>query len=97
VTLVPDQGLVEEFASAAADPAFHDRVRAGRSDRAAQDPDPGTGQDLVEGSGELGVAVAEQELDRLDVFVEVHEEVPGHLRDPVGLKNLGPVCLLGSA
>ena len=53
VALVPDQGLVEEFASAAADPAFHDRVRTGRLDRAAQDPDPRAGEDRVEGSGNL--------------------------------------------
>jgi hypothetical protein len=68
--LVPDPCLVEEFASAAADPAFHDRVRAGRSDGAAQNPDAGAGEDRVEGGGELGVAIAKQELDRLDVPVE---------------------------
>jgi hypothetical protein len=80
--LVPDQRLVEEFASAAADPAFHDRVRAGCLDGAAQDPDAGAGEHRVEGGGELGVAVAEQELDRFDVLAEVHEQVAGHLRDP---------------
>jgi hypothetical protein len=75
MSLVPDHCLVEQFASAAADPAFDDRVRAGRSDGTAQDPDPRAGEDRVEGSGELGVAIAEQERDSGDVLVEVHEQV----------------------
>ena len=80
--LVPDQCSVEEFASAAAYPAFHDRVRTGRPDGAAQDRDAGVAEHGVEGGAELGIAIAEQELDRLDVFVEVHHQVAGHLRDP---------------
>src|SRR5664279_732207 len=63
VDLVPDQRLVEQFTSAAADPALHDRVCAGCSDGAAQDPDAGVAKHGVDGGGELGVAIAEQELD----------------------------------
>ena len=62
VALIPDQRAVEQFPAAATDPALRDRVRAGRLDWAAQDPDPGTGEHRVEGSGELTVSVAEQEF-----------------------------------
>jgi hypothetical protein len=37
VVLVPDQGAVEEFASAGLHPAFHDRVHARDSDAAEYD------------------------------------------------------------
>jgi hypothetical protein len=43
--LVPDEGAVQEFASASADPAFGDPVHAGRPDVAEHGPDPGVGED----------------------------------------------------
>ena len=82
VELVPDQRLVEQFTSAAADPALHDRVRAGCSDGAAQDRDAGVAKHGVDGGGERGVAIAEQEPDRRDLLVEVHHQVAGHLGHP---------------
>jgi hypothetical protein len=51
--LVPDKGAVHELAAASADPAFGDRVHAGRLDVAEHGPDPGVGQDGVERSGEV--------------------------------------------
>jgi len=51
--LVPDEGAVQEFAAASADPAFGDRVHAGRPDVAEHGPDPGVRQDRVEGGGEV--------------------------------------------
>jgi len=53
-----------------------------------QDPDAGGGEDRVEGGGELGVPIAQQELDRACSFVEVHEQVPGLLRHP-GVARMG--------
>ena len=53
-----------------------------------QDPDAGSGEDRVEGGGELGVPIAKQELDRLGALVEVHEQVPGLLGDP-GVVRMG--------
>ena len=38
VALVPYQSPVEQFAAAAADPPFHDRVHSGRLDGGADDP-----------------------------------------------------------
>ncbi len=40
VALVPYQAPVEQFAAAAADPPFHDRVHSGRLDGGADDPGP---------------------------------------------------------
>jgi hypothetical protein len=37
------------------------RLRAGRRDRRANHPDPLRAEDLVEGGGELAVAVADQD------------------------------------
>jgi hypothetical protein len=51
--LVPDEGAVQEFASASADPAFSDRVHAGRLDVAQHGPDASIGEDGVERSGEV--------------------------------------------
>jgi hypothetical protein len=45
---VPDESAVQELTAASADPAFGDRVHAGRRDVAGQGPDPGIGEDRVE-------------------------------------------------
>ena len=61
VSLVDDQDAVEEFAADRADEAFRDRVRPWCSHRRLDDPDVDGGEDGVEGGGELGVAVADEE------------------------------------
>jgi hypothetical protein len=48
------------------------------------DPDGVGGEDGVEGSRVLGVAIADEELDRARLFGEVHREVAGLLGDPAG-------------
>ena len=60
VPLVPDEGAVQEFASAAADPAFHDRVHSWDADSAEDDLDARVGEDVVEQGGEFAVAVADR-------------------------------------
>jgi hypothetical protein len=40
------------------------------------------GEDGIEGVGELGVPVADQQTESLTVIVYVHEQVPGRLRHP---------------
>jgi hypothetical protein len=47
--LVPDEGPVQELTAASPDPAFDDGVHAGRLDVAENGPDPGIGEDHVEG------------------------------------------------
>jgi hypothetical protein len=51
--LVPDEGAVEELAAASADPAFGDRVHAGRLDVAEHGPDTGVGENGLECGGEV--------------------------------------------
>ena len=46
--LVPAEGMVQEFTSASADPAFGDRVHARRPDVAQHNLDAGGGEDRVE-------------------------------------------------
>jgi hypothetical protein len=82
VALVPDQSLVKELAAATTYPPLHDRVCARCPDRAGQGSDPGSGEYCVERGGKFCVAIAEQELDAVDVAVEVHQQVPGHLAHP---------------
>jgi hypothetical protein len=61
VSLVEDQETVEEFAADRPDEALGDRVRPRRAHRCLDDPDVDGGEDGVEGDGELGVAVADEE------------------------------------
>lgn len=57
MSLVPDQGTVQQFVSAGLHPAFHDRVHAGDADSGGDDLDALGLEDGFEGSGVLAVAV----------------------------------------
>ena len=48
----------------------------------ADDPHVSTGEDGVEGRGELAVPVADQEPESVGAIAEVHEQVAGLLGDP---------------
>jgi hypothetical protein len=63
MSLVPDEGAVQELMPASPDPAFGDRVHAWRPDVTEHGPDPGVGEDHVERGGEVRAAVADHELD----------------------------------
>jgi hypothetical protein len=77
MVLVPDQGAVQELAAASPDPAFGDRVHAGRPHVAQHGPDAGVGEDGVECGGEVGAVVADHERDSVRLLAEVHEQVAG--------------------
>lgn len=80
VTLVIDQDPVCALAPYAACPAFGDRVRRGRADRRLDIACTERGEHFVEDTGELGIPVADAELDGLGALTQVH----------------GPIsCLLG--
>lgn len=59
--LVADEGPVEAFGSCCGYPAFGETVRARGSRWCLDHVDAGGGEDGVEGGGELGVPVADQE------------------------------------
>jgi len=82
VGLVPDEGAVQEFAAASADPAFGDGVHPWRLDIAEHGPDPGVGENGVKSGGEVGAAVADHELDPAGLVADVHDQVAGLLGGP---------------
>jgi hypothetical protein len=82
VTLVPDEGAIQEFVAAGLHPSLRDRVHARGADAAEGDLDAGVGEDPVEQGGELRVSVADQ-VPRLGVgIVEVHDQILRGLGDP---------------
>src|SRR5689334_19653170 len=80
--LVHDQDAVEEFAADGADEPFGDRVGPRRPHRRPEDANVGGGEDGVEGCGELGVPIADEEPEATAGVVEVHEQVAGLLGEP---------------
>ena len=82
MSLVDDQDAVEEFAADGADEAFGDGVGPRRPHGRLDDRDVDGGEDGVEGGGELGVAIADEEPEPLAGVVEVHGQVAGLLGQP---------------
>jgi len=81
---VPDQDPVQELTAAGEHPALHDRVHARHPHAGQNDLDAGVVQDGVEARRVLGVAVSDQVSDRGSGVLEVHDQVPGGLGNPVG-------------
>ena len=82
VPLIDKEDAVEEFVADGADEAFGDGVGPWCSYRRLDDLNIGGGEDRVEGGGELGVAITDQEPELLAGFVEVHRQVAGQLGQP---------------
>jgi hypothetical protein len=80
VLFVVDQHPVGAFGADAADESFRVAVRPGTTGRAFDDVDTFGGEDGVEGIGELGVPVADQEAKRADPVIEIYQQVAGGLR-----------------
>jgi hypothetical protein len=83
--LLNDQDAVEEFAADAAEEALGDRVRSCCSDRCLDDADVDGAEDSVEGIGEFGVAVPNEEPEVAAGVVEVHAKVASLLGEPVAV------------
>jgi len=60
VSLVPDDGAIEELAACRSDPALGKRVGHWRADRSLEDLEPFGAEDLVEGVDELAATVANE-------------------------------------
>jgi hypothetical protein len=82
VSLVPDEGVVQDLASASPDPAFGDRVHARRPYITEHGPDPGISENRVERAREVRAAVADHESDSVRLLGKVHEEIAGLLSGP---------------
>jgi hypothetical protein len=83
VPLAGDQHPVQALAAGAGNPPFGDRVRTRRLDGRLDDPHPGRGEYRVEGGGELGVPVPDEEFEAVRVITEVHQQVAGLLGHPL--------------
>jgi hypothetical protein len=79
VTPSEDEHAVEALSPDGTHEPLGDRVRPRRPDRSLDDPDSICGEDGVEGRGELGVSVTDEELDRRRLLGELHGDVPGQL------------------
>jgi hypothetical protein len=82
VAPIDDEDAVEEFASDGADEAFGNGVGPGRPHGRPDDLDAVAGEDGVEGRGELGIAIADEELEPPASLVEVHGQVASKLSQP---------------
>jgi hypothetical protein len=77
-----DQQPVEALTTNAADPALGVRIRVRRLDRRPDHSDSFASEDVIEAAAELGVAIVNQEAERLLTIVEVHQQVARLLRGP---------------
>ena len=76
------QDPVQALATNRLDPALYNGVRCGCSDRGQDHVGVARAEHLIEGDGELRVAVVDQEADGQRLVFEVHGQVPGLLSDP---------------
>jgi hypothetical protein len=77
-----DQHSVGALAADTADPAFGVGVCSWALRWCPQYGDAGRCGDGVEGLGELGVAVADEEAETLGAIVQIHQQISGVLRSP---------------
>jgi hypothetical protein len=77
-----DEHPIQQLATDRADPSLGHRVRAWRPHRRPQDSDALGGQDGIEGGGEVGVAIADQERELVDAAGQTDQQVAGLLGDP---------------
>jgi hypothetical protein len=81
--LVPDQGAVQKFCPAGADPSPHDRVHARHPDPCRHGLYALVGEQSIEGAGVAGVAVPDQVFDVHAGVLEVRGEIAPDLGDPL--------------
>jgi hypothetical protein len=77
-----DQEMVQALPAHGANPALGDGVGVGRRDGCGDDLGTGRAPDVIEGPGELAVAVADQEPGGCGLVVEGGGQVAGLLGDP---------------
>ncbi len=81
LTVVPDDGAVEQLTSQGADPSFSESVRCRCSDGGAEDPEAFGAEDL-EAVDELAAPIPDQRPGSPETFIVPNEEVPCRLGGP---------------
>jgi hypothetical protein len=84
MSLVIEQQPVGALLANTADESLGIAVRPRSPGRDLDDVDAFGGEEGVEGVGELGVPVADQEAERADLLTQVHQQVTGDLGGPGG-------------
>jgi hypothetical protein len=97
VPSIDDQQAVETFATDGADPPFGEGVRARCAYGCADRPDSVGAEHLVEGGGELAVAVVDQKPDWLGPVDEGLDDVPCLLGRPLTCRVRGDARQLEGA
>ena len=82
LSLVPDDGAIEQLASQGPDPAFGERVGDRRPDRGREDLEAFGSEDLVEGVDELAASVTHERSSICEPVGMTEEQVPGRLGGP---------------
>jgi putative intracellular protease/amidase len=81
MTAAEDEEPVQALPTDGADKPLGDRVRPGRADRGLDDLGVFGGEHLIEGSGELRVAVTDEEAERSPTLCEIADKVASDLGD----------------
>ena len=84
LSLVPDDGAIEQLASQGPDPAFGERVRDWRRDRGLENLGAFGSEYLVEGVDELAASVAHERSGIGESVGVAQEQVAGCLGSPGG-------------
>ena len=92
-----DQEPIETVTADGSDPALGERVGVWRTKRRADDLDALALEDVVEGAGELAVAVADQEPERLGSIRERPGKLPGLLGCPTPIRVLAATGEMNAA
>ncbi len=82
-----DQQVIETLGSHGLHPAFGKCIRPRCPHWRANGLDPFGPENLVKGSGELGVTVSDQESDGALGLLEIPGEFPGHLGHPLAVRS----------
>src|SRR6266540_1682815 len=77
-----DEHPIKQLSTDRTDPSLGHRVRAWRPHRRRQGSDALGGEDGIEGGGEVGVAVANQERELVDAVCQTDQQVAGQLGHP---------------
>jgi hypothetical protein len=75
LSLIPDDGAVEQLSADRSDPALSERVRYRRADGGPEDPEAFGAEDLVEAVDELAAAIAHESTGSVEVFGVADEQV----------------------